>query len=65
MSIGMNESGKNGNIVIVFKDDEVFHYRPVDYTEYKYDGKYFIVIKDNQWIGMYNLDVIACIRIEY
>lgn len=40
------------------------HYRGDEYTEYKYDGKYFIVIKDKQWIGFYNLDCVECIEVK-
>lgn len=32
-----------------------------EYTDYMYDGKYFIVIKGEKWIGMYNLDCICSI----
>ena len=51
-------------IEIVFRSGEVAHYKPSEYTEYRYDGKYFIVIKDCQWIGFYNLDCVECIEIE-
>ena len=51
-------------IEIVFRNGEVAHYKPSEYTEYRYDGKYFIVIKDCQWIGFYNLDCVECIEIE-
>ena len=50
-------------ITIVFKDRGTCHYRPDEYTDYRYDGKYFIVIKDKQWIGFYNLDSTMCIEI--
>lgn len=50
-------------ITIDFKNGEICHYRPDEYTDYQYDGEYFIVIKDKQWIGFYNLDVIRYIEI--
>lgn len=50
-------------ITIDFKNGEICHYSPSEYTDYQYDGKYFIVIKDKQWIGFYNLDVIRYIEI--
>jgi len=53
----------NNWITIDFKNGEVCHYSPSEYTDYQYDGKYFIVIKDKQWIGFYNLDVIRYIEI--
>ena len=50
-------------IEINFKNGEVSHYKDNEYTDYKYDGKYFIVIRDNQWIGFYNLDCVMCIDV--
>lgn len=51
-------------IVIDFKNGEVCHYKLHEYTDYRYDGKYFIVIYEKQWIGFYNLDEIRCIEIS-
>ena len=51
-------------ITIDFKNGEICHYSPSEYTDYKYDGKYFIVVKDKQWIGFYNLDEIRYIEIS-
>lgn len=51
-------------ITIIFRNGELCHYKPDEYTDYKYDGKYFIVIMDKQWIGFYNLDVISYIEVS-
>lgn len=51
-------------IVIAFKNGDICHYSPDEYTDYRYDGKYFIVIRDKQWIGFYNLDCIEYIEIS-
>ena len=51
-------------ITIDFRNGEICHYGPEEYTDYQYDGKYFIVIKDKQWIGFYNLDVIRYIEVS-
>ena len=51
-------------ITIVFKNGEICHWKPEEYTDYRYDGKYFIVIKDKQWIGFYNLDSLIYIEVE-
>lgn len=51
-------------IEIVFRNGDMCHYKPDDYTDYKYDGKYFIVIKDKQWIGFYNLDCVEYIEVS-
>lgn len=51
-------------IEIVFQNGNFVSYKPSDYTDYKYDRKYFIVIYEKQWIGLYNLDCIEYINIE-
>ena len=51
-------------IEIVFKNGDMAHYKPDEYTDYKYDGKYFIVIYEKQWIGFYNLDCVEYIEVE-
>lgn len=50
-------------IIIVFKNGEICHYKPDEYDDYQYDKKCFIVIKDKQWIGIYNLDDIRYVEI--
>lgn len=50
-------------VEIVFKGGEIVNYESKEYTEYRYDGKFFIVIYEKQWIGFYNLDCIKCIRV--
>lgn len=51
-------------IEIVFRNGDMAHYNPDEYTDYRYDMKYFIVIKDKQWIGFYNLDCVEYIEVE-
>lgn len=51
-------------IEIVLKNGDMAHYKPDEYTDYKYDGKYFIVIYEKQWIGFYNLDCVEYIEVE-
>ena len=53
----------NNYITIVFKNGDMYHYKPEEYTDYRYDGKYFIVILDKQWIGFYNLDAVEFITV--
>ena len=49
---------------IVFKNGDMAHYAIEEYTDYKYDGKYLIVIYDKQWIGFYNLDCVEYIEVD-
>ena len=51
-------------IDITFKDGDIAHYEPDQYTDYRYDGKYFIVVYNEQWIGLYNLDDIKRIDVK-
>lgn len=51
-------------IEIVFRNGDMAHYDMDAYTDYKYDSRYFIVIYDKQWIGLYNLDAVEYITIE-
>ena len=53
----------NKTIEIQFRNGNVARYKPHEYTEYKYDGKCFIVINEKQWIGMYNLDCIEYVEV--
>lgn len=49
---------------IVFKNGDVITYGEDDYTDYSYDSKCFIVIKGQQWIGIYNMDCVACVQFK-
>lgn len=51
-------------IEIVFRNGDICHYEPEEYTDYRYDGKYFIVIREKQWIGFYNLDCVEYIEVK-
>ena len=51
-------------IEIVFRNGDMTHYAQDEYTDYKYDGKYFIVINQKQWIGFYNLDCVEYIEVD-
>lgn len=50
-------------IEIVFRNGEVAHYKPDEYTEYRLCGRLFVVIYEKQWIGIYNLDDIVSVEI--
>lgn len=58
------QTGMNKWIIIDFKNGEICHYKPDEYDDYQYDKKCFIVIKDKQWIGIYNLDDIRYVEIS-
>ena len=51
-------------IKIVFKNGCVCKWKKKQWTDYKYDGKCFIVIKNDTWVGMYNMDSIVSIIVK-
>ena len=51
-------------IKIVFQNGDMYTYASKKYTEYIYDGKYFIVIHKKQWIGLFNLNCVEYIVVE-
>lgn len=46
---------KNGNVVTWNKDE---------FTDYAYDGKMFIVVKDHIRVGFYNIDNVISIVVS-
>ena len=50
-------------LIIKFKDGEYAKYKPNEYTDYYYDKVCFVVIRDKQWIGIYNIDEIKWIEV--
>lgn len=51
-------------IKIVFKNGSIAKWKKKEYTDYKYDGKVFIIIKDEQWVGFYNMDSVVSVIIK-
>lgn len=51
-------------IKIVFKNGCICKWKRKEYTDYKYDGKCFIIIKNEQWVGIYNMDSIVSIIVK-
>ena len=48
-------------IKIVMKNGETAEW--TNYSEYKYDGKFFIIIRGDAWVGFYNLDHVISITV--
>lgn len=48
-------------IKITFKNGNVCTWSKNDYTDYKYDRKCFIIIKNEEWVGIYNIDHVISI----
>jgi len=54
----MAKKKNKDRLVIQFKDGREDTWKSKGYTDYYYDGKFFIIIRNKQWVGMYNLDTI-------
>ncbi len=51
-------------IKIVFKNGNVVKWKQGEFTDYKYDGKCFIIIKNESWVGFYNIDSVISVIIK-
>ncbi len=39
-------------------------WKPEQYTDYMYDGKCFIIMRGEKWVGIYNMDAVRSITID-
>ncbi len=51
-------------VKIVFKNGCVVKWKEKEYTDYKYDGKCFILIKKEKWAAFYNMDSVVSIIVK-
>ena len=51
-------------ITITFTNGDNVIWQAPDWTDYKYDGKFFIVINEGAWVGLYNLNNIIAVEVE-
>ena len=51
-------------IKIVMKNGDEIKWKHDTWDDYRYDGKFFIVIKNGIWLGYYNLDNIISIIVK-
>lgn len=56
-------SKKKQKIKVYFKDGKVDEIPQKFWDNYDYIDHNFIVIKNEQWIAIYNMDIVACIVI--
>ncbi len=47
----------------IHNDGAYDEWKPGQYTDYMYDGKCFIIMRDGQWVGVYNMDSVRRILI--
>ena len=55
---------KYKNIKIAMKNSKQVVWEKGEWDDYLYDGKFFIVKKNNVWVGFYNLDKVVSIIVQ-
>lgn len=48
-------------IKITMRNSQAIVWNKEEYDDYLYDGKCFIVIKNKEWVGIYNMDCVVSI----
>ena len=61
---GKEKVNKVGKMRIVFKNGDIKNYNKDQYTDYKYCGEVFAVIRNEQWIGIFSMDMVKSIEVE-
>lgn len=51
-------------IIITMANSQKVKWQKEEYDNYIYDGKFFIIVKNGEWIGFYNLDTVISIVIK-
>lgn len=51
-------------IEITLASGDVRKWDKDEYTEYDIKGRFFVILKDEQWVGMYALDHIVSVEVE-
>lgn len=51
-------------INIVMTNGESFEWNKTEFDDYKYDSKFFIIIRNGEWIGFYNLEYVSSIIVK-
>ena len=51
-------------IKILMTNSDEIKWAADQWDDYKYDGKFFIIMKNGSWIGFYNLDKIISIIVK-
>ena len=51
-------------IKITMTNSKVVKWLNGEFDNYMYDGKFFIVIRNGEWVGFYNLDHVISIIVK-
>ena len=56
--------GKRDMLKITMNNSQEVKWQKEEYDNYMYDGKFFIIIKNGEWIGFYNLNAVVSIVVK-
>lgn len=51
-------------IEIIKRNGTIDKWESDNYDDYMYDGKCFIIIKGEQWVGIYNMDCVSSVVVK-
>lgn len=58
------KAGKRDMLKIIMNNSQEVKWQKEEYDNYMYDGKFFIIIKNGEWIGFYNLNAVVSIVVK-
>lgn len=53
----------NKDIIITLKDKTQIIWDKDEYDDYSYEGPIFVVKKDQEWVGIYNMDRVISVEV--
>lgn len=59
----MQSKGVN-KMIIVMKNGTTYRWNKTDYTNYSIVGGFFVVIRGEQWVGIYATEDIMVVEVE-
>lgn len=55
----------NKDIVITLRDGDIIIWSENEYDDYSYEGTVFVVIRDNEWVGIYNMRSVVSVEVGF
>lgn len=53
------------NIVIIFQDKSIVIWDEQEYDDYSYEGPVFVVKRNGEWIGIYNMSHVISVEVGF
>lgn len=55
----------NKDIVITLRDGDIIIWSENEYDDYSYEGSVFVVIRNNEWVGIYNMKDVVSVEVGF